>query len=158
MKHGKSIAFGFTCILICSVARVASAVPSTFGTSVGNTLLCLNELDAAYFNTYFTNAFGPAYKHEGGAYWFKAGAILWGTPISEVMVSDGTSSMSFLAAVADVTPEKLDEAIIAMMGLHHAKTDLSAYPIRQSNPGSQIVYFKQKSKIFCAKSSYLLPN
>jgi hypothetical protein len=47
-----------------------AAVPTTFGTIVGNALLCRDEVDNKYFYNYVLNALGPAYKHDGGAYWF----------------------------------------------------------------------------------------
>src|SRR5437868_3304908 len=90
-------------LTLCA-AGTALGVPSTFGTTIGSRLLCLDQQDTAYYYGYLTDAFGPSYKHEGGAYWFKAGASLWGVQVSEVMVGDGNSTMNFLAAVADLTP------------------------------------------------------
>jgi hypothetical protein len=148
-------------MLLSSIVPMVSAqttAPSTFGTTVGNSLLCLNQLDELYFRSYFTTAFGAPYKHEGGAYWFKTTATLWGTPITDVLVSDETGPLTFIAAVADVTADKLEATVVAAAGIHHAKLGSPTYSIRQSNPGSQIVYFDKKSKIFCAKSRYLLPN
>ncbi len=144
-------------LVLCAV-KPALAVPSTFSTTIGHRLLCLNQQDSAYFHGYLTEAFGPAYKREGGAYWFKAGANLWGIPVSEIIVSDGGDSMNFLGAIMDTTPEKLDEAIGASTGIRHKKADGSAYPVRESSPGSKIVYFKDKAKIYCAKSRYAPPN
>ncbi|HZV67191.1 MAG TPA: hypothetical protein VFG03_20055, partial [Telluria sp.] len=82
----------------------ARAAPSTFGPVIGSALLCRSHLDNAYFYSYLSAAFGPSYKHEGGAYWFKADATLWGAPVTDVMVSDDTSELVFLAAVTDSTP------------------------------------------------------
>lgn len=147
-----------TLALAMCAAGPASAVPSTFNTTVGHRLLCLTQQDTAYYFGYLTDAFGPSYKHEGGAYWFKAGAVLWGVQVSEMMVSDGASTMHFLAAVVDMTPDKLEEAIAASMGLRHKAMDASKYPIRESSTGSRIVYFNGKSKIYCGKSRYLRPN
>mgnify|MGYP003384836975 CR=1 FL=1 len=149
-----------SCLLACALIsrNVFALAPSTFGTTVGHTLLCLNQLDSYFFYDYFKTAFGKPYKHEGGAYWFKADATLWGAPVTDVLVSDDESHFSFLAAVLDVTPEKLDESVIEAAGIHHQKLDSSKFPVRQANPGSQIVYFQKKSKIFCAKSKLLRPN
>jgi hypothetical protein len=135
--------------LLC--AGPAQATPSTFGPVIGNALLCRSHLDNAYFHSYLTSAFGPSYKHEGGAYWFKADASLWGAQVSEVMVSDDTSELIFIGAVIDSTPDKLDEAIRSAAGVRHEVADSSAYPERVSGPGSKIVYFNAKSKIYCAK-------
>ncbi len=156
LKHsGADLALGAA---LGVAAAGAMAVPTTFGTVIGNRLLCLTEQDSAYFRDYLTEAFGPAYKREGGAYWFKAGATLWGVQVSEVMVSDGLDTMNFLAAVVDLAPDKLDEAINTAMGLRYKKMDGSAYPVRESSTGSKIVYFNGKAKIYCAKSRYSQPN
>jgi hypothetical protein len=138
-------------------APAAGAAPSTFGPVIGNALLCRSHLDNAYFHSYLTSAFGPSYKHEGGAWWFKADGTLWGAPVTDVMVSDDTSELVFVGAVTDVTPVKLDEAIRAAAGTRHRPQDGSAFPVRESAPGSRIVYFNDKAKIYCAKYKQLPP-
>ncbi|CUI08077.1 hypothetical protein [Massilia antarctica] len=129
----------------------ALAAPSTFGPVIGSAILCRSQLDNAYFHDYLVSAFGPSYKHEGGAYWFKADATLWGANVTDIMISDDTSELVFVAAVADTTPDKLEESIRSAVGVRHLSMDNSRYPVRASNPGSKIVYFKTKSKIYCAK-------
>src|SRR5438094_8202999 len=65
--------------------------PSTFGPVIGAALLCHDQIDNVYFYNYLQTAFGPPYKHAGGAFWFRTDeAQLWGAPVSEVMVSDDT--------------------------------------------------------------------
>ena len=136
----------------------AQSVPTTFGTIVGNGLLCRDQTDNFYYYDYFTKHFGAAYKHEGGAYWFRtAGASLWNTQISEVMVSDDTSTYIFVGAVAESTPEELEKAIIDQVGIHYVRIDTSAFPVREAKPASRIVYFDTKSKIYCAKFKPLPP-
>lgn len=137
--------------LLWIVAPCAVAAPSTFGPVIGNALLCRSHLDNAYFYSYLSTAFGPSYKHEGGAFWFKAEGTLWGAAVTDVMVSDDTSELVFIGAVTESTPEKLEEAIRAEVGSRHLARDGSAFPVREANPGSQIVYFNGKSKIFCAR-------
>ncbi len=137
--------------LLSFACAASMAAPSTFGPVIGSAVLCRSQLDNAYFYDYLSTAFGPSYKHEGGAYWFKADGNLWGTAVTDVMVSDDTSDIIFLGAVTDSAPDKLDEAIRAAVGVRHDATDKSAFPVRESRPGSKIVYFKTKSKVFCAK-------
>jgi len=134
--------------LACSGAMAA---PSTFGPVIGSALLCRSQLDNAYFHAYLTQAFGPAYKREGGAYWFRTEASLWGAQVSEVMVSDDTSNLVFVAAVVDSTPEELEKSVRAGAGVAFKPVDASRYPLRKSNPGSTIAYARDKSKIYCAK-------
>ena len=131
--------------------------PSTFGQVVGNAVLCLDQIDNKSFYAYLLTAFGPAYKHEGGAYWFRTDAVLWGAPVTDVIVSDDTSPLVFMGVVADSTPEKLEPAIRAASGLRFDKLDYSAYPVRGSVPGSKIVYFRTKAKVYCAKYKPLPP-
>lgn len=145
-------------IALAALASPAVAAPSTFGPVVGSALLCRDEIDNAYFHAYFSRTFGPSYKREGGAYWFRAGATLWGSPVSEVLVSDGTGDFQFIAAVSDDTPEQLNAAIRKSAGVHHRKTGTARHAVLESAPGSRIVYFKDRSKIYCAKSRPQLPG
>ncbi len=143
--------------LLWMAAPQAGAAPSTFGPVIGNALLCRSHLDNAYFHSYLTSAFGPSYKHEGGAWWFKADGTLWGAAVTDIMVSDDSSELVFVGAVTDSAPDKLDEAIRAAVGTRHRAQDSSAFPVRASGPGSQIVYFNNKSKIYCARYKPLPP-
>ena len=148
-------------VAACACAPVgarAQALPSTFGPTIGSALLCRSHLDNVYFHSYLTTAFGPAYKHEGGAYWFKLDATLWGKPVKEVMVSDDTSELVFVAAVAESKPEELEEAIRASAGIRYRAVDGSPFPLRVSNPGSVIAYQNSKSKIYCARYKPLPPG
>jgi hypothetical protein len=132
----------------------ASAVPSTFGTVIGDALLCTSKLDTAYFYNYLAQAFGPPYKHEGGAYWFKTPVTLWGAQLTDVLISDKDSSQLFIAAVAEATPEALVNAIASAVNMRFMPTSLSPNPVRISQTASTIVYFQRKSKIFCARGVY----
>jgi hypothetical protein len=145
-------------LLLCLAHLPAGAMPSTFGPVIGSALLCRSHLDNAYFHSYLTAAFGPAYKHEGGAYWFKADASLWGTPVSEVMVSDDSSEHVFVGAVADSSPDKLEQAIRDAAGQRHRAVDASQFPLRVSVPGSTIAYHNTKSKIYCDRYKTLPPG
>jgi hypothetical protein len=129
----------------------APAAPTTFGPVIGSALLCRSHLDNAYFYSYLSTAFGPSYKHEGGAYWFKTDGNLWGAPVTDIMLSDDSTDLVFVGAVSELAPDKLDEAIRTVVGVRHDATDTSAYPVRRSRADSKIVYFKTKSKIYCAK-------
>ncbi len=146
------------CGVALGVAGPALAAPSTFGPIIGSAILCRSHLDNAYFYNYLSQAFGPAYKHEGGAFWFKADGTLWGAPVTDIMVSDDTSALVFVGAVTETAPDKLEEAIRGAVGVRHEVRDASTFPVRESNPGSKIVYFNAKSKIYCAKYKPLAPG
>lgn len=133
-------------------AQTQDKPPSTFAPVIGAALLCRDQIDNAYFYRYLKAAFGPPYRHAGGAYWFRTfDATLWGAPVSEVMVSDDTSELAFVAAVAEVPPDELEQAVRKSAGVRHLAADGSAYPLRISAPGSTIAYYNAKSKIYCAK-------
>jgi len=148
---GSGITRSVLAALLALACLPARAAPSTFGPVIGSALLCRSHLDNAYFYAYLQTAFGPSYKHEGGAYWFKTDATLWGAKVSEVMVSDDTSELVFVGAVANSTPEQLEQAIHSAAGPRHLPIDASRYPLRMSSPGSTIAYFNNQSKIYCAK-------
>jgi len=140
----------FSLAALC-LAGSATAAPTTFSQVIGSALLCRSQLDNVYFYRWMTDNFGPAYKQEGGAWWFKAEANLWGLPVTEVMVSDDSSDAVFIAAVLDAAPDKVDQAVRQMAGPRHQPQDAGSYPLREAQPGSQLVYFKDKSKIYCLK-------
>lgn len=150
IRHPKHHVLPLVAGLVLACANAAAA-PSTFGPVIGSALLCRSALDNAYFRSYLTEAFGPAYKREGGAYWFRTEATLWGAEVKEVMVSDDTSDLIFIAALTESTPEELEKSVRSAMGTAFVPVDASRYALRKSNPGSTIAYAKDKSKIYCAK-------
>lgn len=147
-----------TYALLALACGSAQALPSTFGPVIGSALLCRSQLDNLYFHSYLSTAFGPSYKHEGGAFWFKGEASLWGKQVQELMVSDDTNPIVFIAAVVDAKPEELEEAIHAAAGIRHEAADASQYPLRVSNASSVIAYHNSKSKIYCARYKPLPPG
>jgi hypothetical protein len=147
------------CVAGPARAQTQDKQPSTFGPVIGAALLCHDQIDNTYFYRWLTAAFGQPYKHDGGAYWFRTGeATLWGKPVSEVMVSDGTSELVFLGAVAEVPPDELEQAVRAASGVAHLARDASSYPLRVAKPGSTIVHYNTKSKIYCARYKPLPPR
>jgi hypothetical protein len=135
-------------LLACGSARCA---PSTFDPVIGSALLCLDHVENHYFQSYLSAAFGPAYKRQGGALWFKAEGSLWGANVTDIVISDDTSSVVFVGALTDATPEELEEAVRKAAGIAHVPMDGGRYPVRQSRPGSRIVFNNAKSKIYCAR-------
>ena len=139
-------------LIIASYSGPALAVPSTFSTTIGTALLCLAQIDPFYFWSYLNEFFGPPYKNEGGAFWFKVQTTLWGAPISDVMVSDGSGRVIFLAAAfTNTKPEALSSAIFGDTGIGYTNSEPIQYSPMMSNLGSKIIYFKQDAKIFCSK-------
>jgi hypothetical protein len=155
MPRLRSLAAGL--LAACSLAAQAAS-PSHFGDVLGNGLLCRDQTSNRYYFDYLSQYFGRPYKREGGAYWFRTNdAMLWGVPVLEVIVSDESYPYRFVGAVADTTPEELEKAIQRQDGVTYAKIDTSRFPVRESKPGSRIVYFNTRSKIYCAKFKPLPP-
>lgn len=147
-------------LLAPGMSGIANAAPAaTFGIEVGNALLCLNQLNSKYFYDYLFEAIGKPYKTEGGAYWFKASGInLWGMEVTDVLVNDDTSPADFVGAVVNGTPQALSDAIGKAVGIRYSLEDNGQYALRRSQAGSVIAYANNKSKIYCAKSKYLVPG
>ncbi|UGQ47510.1 hypothetical protein [Massilia endophytica] len=147
------------CAIALAACTAAQAAPSTFGTVVGNGLLCRDQISNAFFYDYLKSYFGDPYKREGGAWWFRAPDLqLWGMDVVELMVSDESYPYSFVGAVVDAAPDKLEEAIRQHEGLRFAQIGGSAaYPVREGNGGSRIVYVNNRSKIYCAKFKSMPP-
>ena len=145
-------------LLLALACGGAQALPSTFGPVIGSALLCRSQLDNAYFHSYLSTAFGSSTRHEGGAYWFKGEATLWGKQVQDIMVSDDTNAMVFIAAVVDAKPEELEEAIHGAVGIRYKPADASQYPLRVSSASSVIAYQNGKSKIYCARYKPLPPG
>lgn len=144
--------------LALAACAVQAAPPTSFGTVIGGGLLCNDQTSNRYYYDYMVQFFGPPYKRDGGAWWFRTqDARLWNTEISEVIVSDDSWPMVFVGAVAEATPDELEQAVAAQSGVRYAKIDSSRFPVRETRPGSRIVYFDRKSKIYCAKFKPLPP-
>lgn len=145
------LALGFL-LLATPCQQGTLAAPSTFSTTIGPALLCLDQIDPLYFWSYLNRYFGPPYKKEGGAYWFKTPTTLWGAPVSDVLVSDGSGRVLFLAAAfSNTKPDALSSAIYGMTGIGYRKSEPVQYSPLSSSMGSNIVYFGQTSKVYCAK-------
>jgi hypothetical protein len=99
------------CVL-AACAHAQAQAPSTFGTVIGGGIMCRDHVANHYFYSYLKGNFDKPYKRDGGAWWFRAPeAQLWGFPVVELMVSDESYPYSFVGAVVDAAPDKLEEAI-----------------------------------------------
>ncbi|HJV92511.1 MAG TPA: hypothetical protein VJ572_03495, partial [Azonexus sp.] len=72
----------------CGIFSLAIAIgawsqDSTFSTSFGTAVLCLDDLAPGYFYDTMRQHQRP-YKTDDGAYWFKTTEQLFGAPLTEV--------------------------------------------------------------------------
>jgi hypothetical protein len=140
-------------VMVLGNVGFALAQDSTFSTTVGMAVLCLDDVEPGFFFNYLNNV-KPPYKREQGAYWFKVTGAFFGAPVSEVFVSDGSSRYSFVGMVSSLAPVELAAAIAvgAPAGGNFRSSDpADKYSIFVSPAGSQIVYQGKKGKIFCRR-------
>jgi hypothetical protein len=76
---------------------------------------------------------------------------------TDFLVNDSSSQADFIGAYFKTTPVKLTDAISAAVGIRFTPEDNSAYPMRQSQAGSKVVYNDTDAKMYCAKSKFLVP-
>ena len=139
------------------MAACAWADDSTFSSSFGTAILCLDDLDPGYFYNMMRRR---PYKTEHGAYWFKTSERLFGAPLTEIFISDGSSRHAFVGAVSSLSPAELAAVVSAAAPAGAGFKRLSRsdrYSPFISPSGSEIVYQGQKGKIFCRRDQTRLP-
>lgn len=148
-------------LFVSALPLPALAAPSTFATVIGSAVLCLDRIDPVYHYRYLHDHFADPPKQREGAYWFKSGgAALWGLPVTEIFVSDGSSRFDFVGVVMESMPDKVAEAIAQKQrlgGWSHQALNGSATPVRVAPTGAAVVYFKGKSKVWCAQTRLARP-
>ncbi|WP_265942544.1 hypothetical protein [Dechloromonas sp. A34] len=153
----RSVYLGIICFVIAGSAFTEDA---TFSTTLGTAVLCLDDLAPGYFYNYLNQKQDP-YKAEQGAYWFKTSEQLFGAPLTEVFISDGSSRYAFVGAVSSLSPDELAEAVSAAAPAGAGFKRLSPtdrYSIFVSPTGSEIAYQGRKAKIFCRQDRTQLSN
>lgn len=135
------------CILLTSPALRAQ--DATFEMTLGPAVLCRADLDPAYFHAYLT-AIKKSYKREQGAYWFKVSAQLYGAPVTEAFVSDGSSDHVFIGVVSSLPPPQLAESLSeARADSFKPLVPADKHSAYRSAKGAQIVYQARNAKLFC---------
>lgn len=141
---------GFMLALTCTLAL---AQESTFSTTLGTAILCLDDVEPGFFYNYMVKI-KPAYKREQGAYWFKTTTQLFGAPVTEVFVSDGSSPHHFVGIVSSLPPDQLATAVSANApagGEFKKKDDKDKYSVYVSRTGSVIAFQGKFGKIYCRR-------
>ena len=123
-----------------------------FSVTVGPAILCRDKLDMKFFYDYLSASFGPAYKREQGAYWFRAKAQLFGKDIKEIFISDQSSDWVFVGAIFNAKPDDLAQAVQASAGTVFAKSASSyRYSPYQSQGTSEIMWQTNDAKLLCRR-------
>jgi hypothetical protein len=136
----------------CSAAALAAGPKPDFGVTIGSAILCRNILDMKFFYDYLTASFGPSYKREQGAYWFKSKAQLFGKEVKETFVSDQASDWVFVGAVFNTKPDDLAKAVQTTNGPTYVKSVAGyQYSPYQSQGTSEIMWQKKDAKLLCRR-------
>lgn len=107
-------------------------------------------MDMKFYYDYLKSSFGPQYKQEQGAYWFRARAQLFGKETQEVFISDQSSDWVFIGVVFKTKPDDLAKAVRDSAGTVFNKT-VSGYQYSpyQSQGMSEIMWQTNNSKLLC---------
>ena len=135
------------------VSAAAWAQLSTFSTTVGMAVLCLSDIEPGYFYNYLSQIKPPA-RREHGAFWFKSSDQLFGAPLSEVFVSDGSTRHSFVGIVSPLPPDQLAEAVAAAApagGNFKKRNPADKYSTLVSSSGAEIAFHGKNAKLFCRR-------
>jgi len=150
----------FISFLLVVFSPFALAQGSTFSITLGMAALCLDDVEPGYFYNYMSKTSRP-FKRENGAYWFKTTEPLFGAPITEVFVSDGSSQHIFVGVVSSLPPDKLAEALAtgAPAGGNFKKTNpADKNSTFFSLAGSEIVFQGKNGKLFCRRDRIRLAD
>lgn len=138
------------CVAACNLADPATGPKPDFGVTIGPAVLCRDMLDMKFFYDYLSANFGPHYKQEQGAYWFKAGVQLFGQDVDEIFMSDQSSNWIFVGVVFKAKPDALAKALLASAGTVFVKTDAGyKYSPYQSQGVSEILWRDNGAKLLC---------
>ncbi len=129
-----------------------------FGVTLGPAVLCRDKLEMKYLYDYLSTSFGPAYKREQGAYWFRTKAQLFGKELVEVFVSDQSSEWDFVGAVFKVKPDELATAVQTAAGPVFVKTATGyQYSPYQAQGSSEIMWQNKNAKLLCRRHVTAMP-
>ncbi len=147
-------------VLFCVNGVFAWAQDSTFSTTVGMAVLCIDDVEPGFFYNYMSNI-KRAYKREQGANWFKTPGQLFGASVTEVFVSDGSSPYSFVGIVSSLPPVELAAAVAASApagGSFKSVNPADKFASFSSPAGSAIVYQGKNGKMFCRRDRIRLSD
>jgi hypothetical protein len=145
--------FKYVLGVLLLVNGVAWAQLSTFSTTVGMAVLCLSDVEPGFFYNYMSQIKPPA-RREHGAFWFKTSEQLFGAPLSEVFVSDGSTRHSFVGVVSSLPPDQLAATVAATApagGSFKKRNPADKYSTFISSSGAEIAFQGKNGKLFCRR-------
>jgi hypothetical protein len=134
----------------CQTLTQAIGPKPDFGVIIGPAALCRDRLDMKFYYDYLTASFGPSYKREQGAFWFKAKAQLFGQEVKEIFISDQSSNWAFVGVIFNAKPDDLAKSVQAAAGSIHTKNSASyQYSPYQAQGTSEIMWQDKNAKLLC---------
>ena len=134
----------------CQIAAQAAGPKPDFSVTIGPAILCRDKLDIKYLYDYLTASFGPSYKRDQGAYWFKSKAQLFGKEVKEIFITDQTGDWVFVGAVFKAKPDELAKSVQTLAGPIYNKTEAGyQFSPYQEQGTSEIMWQDKDAKLFC---------
>ncbi len=140
-------------VALLFASSLACAQLSTFSTTVGMAVLCLSDIEPGFFYNYLSQIKPPA-RREHGAFWFKTSEQLFGAPLSEVFVSDGSTPHFFVGVVSVLPPDRLAETVAAAApagGNFKKRNPADKNSTLVSSSGAEIAFQGKNGKLFCRR-------
>lgn len=104
---------GLLFVLLGFAAESAQA-QSTFEMTMAPTITCMSLMNIDYLRGWLRQSLNAPYKNEGGADWFNASnKTLFGIPLQDIFISDGSSQYMFIGALFKAPVTKLMAAVDA---------------------------------------------
>lgn len=139
--------------LLCLCGSLVLAQGSSFSTTVGTAVLCLDDLDPGFIHNYMAQL-KPSYKREDGAYWFKTATDMFGVPVTEVFVSDGSTEHNFVGVISSMSPDEIVEALgngAPAGGVFMKDNAADRYSTYSSANGSVVAFQGKNGKVYCRR-------
>jgi hypothetical protein len=138
-------------ILLAIVTFQAHSRVST--TDIASAISCNEAIDSRYWIREFTGTFGQPSRNEGGALWWRASGLLYGSEITEVFVSN-SRYWHFVGAVFKDRPEQLVRGIETSRFLPTRVFSTTGFWV---GADSRIIMWHQglSAKVFCVAGGNL---
>ena len=139
-------------LLLLMLTDASRAAPADLTPVVGHALICHDAIDPERFKRYLTQHYKVAYRNEGEAWWYKAGAKIFGLKVKELFVSVEQSRFAFLGAVLDDDAKSARKKLSETAALRWEEDGPQRWRAQQ---GSVLVAMPTGSKLYCAHQKAL---
>ena len=114
------------------------------------TVTCMSLMSIPYMRGWLREFLNEPYKHEGGANWFNASShTLFGLPLQDVFISDGSSEYMFVGVLFKAPVDKVMAAVDAAGSGKFVPGDAPGKYLSASGAVA-LAYQGTMSKLYCA--------